>query len=437
MSTINNDEQFAALFKESIASDYKNALLLMNVSPDVSLFKFRKILETLCLLYAQRHSYEFTNKNLWEQINELADICAIHGADRELFHGVRELTNDGVHNKELSNEVLLSKALASRTKVLDLLESAYLSLGLGERIPKYELINVGGQEHKDLWFNCLSSCDYKEYLSLGIFYEEMGDAFESQALDDKSFIVRAQTMYSFAAESYKSAFQLCSKKTITDIISSDDKQISIAQGSHQILFKYALLCLNNKVDNLHITEVAILLNALAKRGFYAAYAYLGWCHYLSEDYKKAHKYLTHKKAEHSVFLYQRLGVLYSSGKACQTNSDKAVESFKKAVSLGCNKAMFELGKLYHRGKLVKKDDELAQKYLYQAIATGNLDAAMYFNEKYLEMRKFISELQVIRESFGAKLIDELQKTSAKTIKQGRNESCLCGSNLKYKNCCGK
>lgn len=435
MSTINNDEQFAALFKESIASDYKNALLLMNVSPDVSLFKFRKILETLCLLYAQHHSYEFTNKNLWEQINELADISAIHGADRELFHGVRELTNDGVHNKELGNEILLSKALVSRKEVLDLLESAYLSLGLGERLPQYELIDVGGQEHKDLWFNCLISCDYKEYLSLGDFYEKMGKVFESEDLDEKSFTARAQTMYSFAAESYKSAFQLCSKKTITDVISTDDKQISIAQQSHQILFKYALLCLNNKVDNLHITEVTILLNALAKRGFYAAYAYLGWCHYLGEDYKKAHKYLNHKKAEHTVFLYQRLGVLYSSGKASSINGDKAVESFKKAVRLGCNKSMFELGKIYYKGELVKKDDELAQNYLCQAIATGNLDAALYLDEKYLKIRELFSGL--LEEIKGDKVKVEPQKPCIKTTKLGRNEPCSCGSNLKYKNCCGK
>ncbi|MDN3381565.1 DUF4145 domain-containing protein [Pseudoalteromonas sp. APC 3358] len=435
MSTINNDEQFAALFKESIASDYKNALLLMNVSPDVSLFKFRKILETLCLLYAQHHSYEFTNKNLWEQINELADISAIHGADRELFHAVRELTNDGVHNKELGNEILLSKALVSRKKVLDLLESAYLSLGLGERLPQYELIDVGGQEHKDLWFNCLISRDYKEYLSLGDFYEKMGKVFESEDLDEKSFTARAQTMYSFAAESYKSAFQLCSKKTITDVISTDDKQISIAQQSHQILFKYALLCLNNKVDNLHITEVTILLNALAKRGFYAAYAYLGWCHYLSEDYKKAHKYLTHKRAEHTVFLYQRLGVLYSSGKASLINGDKAVESFKKAVGLGCNKSMFELGKIYYKGELVKKDDELAQNYLCQAIATGNLDAVLYLDEKYLKIRELFSGL--LEEIKGDKVKVEPQKPCIKTTKLGRNEPCSCGSNLKYKNCCGK
>lgn len=435
MSTINNDEQFAALFKESIASDYKNALLLMNVSPDVSLFKFRKILETLCLLYAQHHSYEFTNKNLWEQINELADISAIHGADRELFHAVRELTNDGVHNKELGNEILLSKALVSRKKVLDLLESAYLSLGLGERLPQYELIDVGGQEHKDLWFNCLISCDYKEYLSLGDFYEKMGKVFESEDLDEKSFTARAQTMYSFAAESYKSAFQLCSKKTITDVISTDDKQISIAQQSHQILFKYALLCLNNKVDNLHITEVTILLNALAKRGFYAAYAYLGWCHYLGEDYKKAHKYLNHKKAEHTVFLYQRLGVLYSSGKASSINGDKAVESFKKAVGLGCNKSMFELGKIYYKGELVKKDDELAQNYLCQAIATGNLDAVLYLDEKYLKIRELFSGL--LGEIKGDKVKVEPQKPCIKTTKLGRNEPCSCGSNLKYKNCCGK
>ncbi|MDC2891027.1 DUF4145 domain-containing protein [Psychrosphaera algicola] len=435
MSTINNDQQFAALFKESIASDYKNALLLMNVNPDVSLFKFRKVLETLCLLYEQRHSYKFTSKNLCEQINELANINAIHGADRELFHNVRELTNDGVHDKALSNQELLDKALASRTKVLNLLESAYLSLGLGERIPKYELINEGGQEHKDLWFNSLNSCDHKKYLSLGIFYEKMGEAFESQALEDKSFTVRAQAMHSFAAESYKSAFQLCSKKTVTDVINSGDKQITIAQASHQILFKYALLCFNNKVDNLHITEITILLNALAKRGFYAAYAYLGWCHYLTEDYKKAHKYLTHKKAENTVFLFQKLGVLYSSGKACPINSNKAVESFQEAVLLGCNQSMFELGKLYHRGELVNKDDELAQNYLYHAIANGNLDAASFLDEKYLKLRKLFSGLLDQIKSDKVKI--GAQKSCAKTAKLGRNEPCFCHSNLKYKNCCGK
>lgn len=435
MSFINTDEQFAALFKESIASDYKNALLLMNVSPDVSLFKFRRILETLCLLYAQRHSYEFTSKNLWEQINELKDINAIHGADRELFHGVRELTNDGVHNKELSKEILVSKALVSRKQVLELLESAYLSFGLGKCIPKYELINVGGQEHKDLWFNCLMSCDYKEYLSLGDFYEKMGEVFESEDFDDISFTARAQSMYAFAAESYKSAFQLCSKKTITDVISSDDKQVSIAQQSHQILFKYALLCLNHKVDNLQITEITILLSALAKRGFYAAYAYLGWCHYLSEDYKKAHKYLTHKKAEDTVFLFQKLGVLYSSGKACLVNGDKAVESFQTAAMRGCNKSMFELGKIYYKGELVPKDDKLAQQYLCQAIAIGNFDAALYLDEKYLKIRELFSGL--LDEIKGAKVKIGPQKCFTKTTKLGRNELCSCGSNAKFKNCCGK
>jgi hypothetical protein len=435
MSFINNDEQFAALFKESIESDYKNALLLMNVSPDVSLFKFRKILETLCLLYAQHYSYKFVSKNLCEQINELADISAIHGADRELFHVVRELTNDGVHNQELSNDILLSKALASRTKVLDLLESAYLSLGLGETLPQYELIDVGGQEHKDLWFNCLISCDYKKYLSLGVFYEKMGKVFENEAFGDKSFTARAQIMYAFSAESYKSAFQLCSKKTITDVISSNNKQISIAQESHQILFKYALLCFNNKVDNLHISEITILLNALAKRGFYAAYAYLGWCHYLSEDYKKAYKYLTHKKAENTVFLFQRLGVLYSSGKACPVKSAKAVESFQKAVMLGCNQSMFELGKIYYKGELVLKDDELAQHYLCQAIATGNLKAVLYLDEKYLKIRELFSGL--LEEIKGDKVKIGPQKPCTKTTKLGRNKPCSCGSTLKYKNCCGK
>ena len=88
-----------------------------------------------------------------------------------------------------------------------------------------------------------------------------------------------------------------------------------------------------------------------------------------------------------------------------------------------------------QGDLVKKDDELAQNYLCQAIATGNLDAALYLDEKYLKIRELFSGL--LDEIKGDKVKVEPQKPCIKTTKLGRNEPCSCGSNLKYKNCCGK
>ena len=102
MNDLINDEQFAVLFKETIASDYKDALLFINVDPDISLMKFRKILESLCLLYKAHNDYEFSNDNLYEHIEELADNRIINGVNRESFHEVRRLTNPGVHITEVA-----------------------------------------------------------------------------------------------------------------------------------------------------------------------------------------------------------------------------------------------------------------------------------------------------------------------------------------------
>ena len=438
MNLIINDERFAALFKESIASDYKDALMFMNVNPDISLMKFRKVLESLCLRYAARYDYTFKGANLSERITELSKQQFICGVNKESFHEVRDLTNTGVHIKKISKEELISNAVSSRKGVLNLLEHAFLDLGMGNEIPKYEMTFAGGQEQKNLWYSCLSSFDYNDHFRLGRVYQELAEGYERLALDNTYFISWSDSNFVFAAECYKRAFQFCSGKHVDSIIQTKGKGISISSESYESLFCYALLCLKGKIGNKGKTDAQIMLHALVNRGYRDAYAYLGWSYYLDKDYKKAHKYLTHNKINLNIFTYHKLGVLYSEGKASSINIDAAIDNFHKAAELGCSKSMLELGKLYHQGEVVDKNDLLAQTYLQKSIIGGNKDAIVYLDDNYLKIKEII--LKAAEQISGAldKEIHQVKQVPyIAAIKIGRNDRCPCGSGSKYKNCCGR
>lgn len=446
MNMITDDEQFAALFKESIASDYKDALLFMNVNPDISLMKFRKILESLCSLYAEHYNYKFDNNNLHKQINELAGECFICGVNKESFHDVRILTNGGVHienkgsyksDEIVSKDVLIKNAVESRKGVLNLLEHAFLELNIGKEVPKYEIKLAGGQEYKDLWYNCLHSSDYKAHFRLGIMYQALAQGYERLALDDESFSTWPSSKFVFAAECYKSAFQFCSGKGVDSIIETEGKGISITSASYESLFSYALLCLNGKVETNSKTDAQIILHALINRGFIDAYSYLGWSYYLNGDYKKAHKYLTHSKINLNVFTFHKLGVLYLEGRACSINITLGIDCLNKAADLGCANSMFELGRLYQKGELVKQDDVLAQEYLQKSIVRGSREAIDFFDDNYLKIRSSVLNIaEQIQSMLNQKTVQVIKTPCTALIKTGRNESCPCGSGFKYKKCCG-
>lgn len=440
-----NDEQFAGLFKESIATDYKEALLFMNVNPDISLMKFRKILESLCLQYKQHYHHEFENNNLFDQIEELGDNGIIFGVIRESFHEVRELTNLGVHivnNRKKYKGVTTKEELINNTKkarkgVLNLLEHAFLGLKFGTNLPEYELKTAGGQEYKDLWFTCLSSSDYNDYLLLGEFYQKLAECYESLIQEDISYATRANSMFGLAVDNYKSAFQFAAKLDVDSVLNSQGKAISISPESYQSLFNYSLLCLRGKADRHGATEAKLILRILITRNYNEAYTHLGWASYQGGDYKTAYKLLTHKKAYQDSFTFHKLGILYSEGKACLVDMTKATVNFAKAAEIGDVDAIFQLGKLYHSNIGDIQDDELAKAYLYKAASMGNVDAVMYLDEHYLKIReKFKRDIELVCDEL-AKVGQQEKKVPYRAVsKVRRNSPCKCGSGEKYKRCCG-
>lgn len=439
------DKQFAALFKESITSDYADALLFMNANPDVSLFKFRKVLESLCLLYGEHYNYKFESNALFDQIEVLAEQEFISGVNKESFHAVRILTNEGVHIERNGNrnngltcskDELLNNAVDARKGVLNLLEHAFLDLRIGKELPKYEMVFAGGQEQKDLWYTCLYSIDYKDHFSLGRIYQELAEGYERLALENDKYATWPRSTFIFAGECYKSAFKFCSGKYVDSIIETKGKDISVTPDSYESLFSFALLCLQGKIESKGKADAQIMLQALVNRGYKDAYAYLGWIYYLDEDYKRAHKYLVHKKVDLNIYTYHKLGVLYLEGKAYSIDIDAAIDNFTKAAELGCSESMFELGRLYHDSKLVKQNEALAQEYLYKSIARDNRKALVYFEDQYLKLKD--SFLKISEQILGCINTEEQkikQKPQIVGIKVGRNELCPCGSEKKYKVCC--
>ena len=445
MNDLINDEQFAALFKETIASDYKDALLFMNDGPDISLMKFRKILESLCLRYKQHNNHEFSNDNLFDQIEELADNRIITGINRKSFHDVRKLTNPGVHitgenrgnNAITPKDELINNAIQSRKGVLNILEHAFIDLKIDKKLPRFEQKAAGGQEIKNLLFNCLYSSDNDEYFRLGELYEEFADCYERQGEEGDDFILRSNSMFVFAVESYKTSFQFSSKHSIDDVIESQGKGISISPKSYEALFNYSLLCLKGKVEKHNANDAKIMLRALIKRGFTEAYPYLGWQSYIDEEYRSAYKYLNHKKAPQNVFTYHKLGFIHLEGKACSVDTEAAINNFEKAAELGDADSMFQLGKLYHCSELVDKDDGLAQMYLHKAVSMGNVDAVMYLDEHYLKIReKLIDDMEGFLDRLTQECQPERKVPYRAPVKQKSNDLCSCGSGDKYKKCHG-
>ncbi len=447
MNNIIDDEQFAGLFKESIASDYTDALLFMKVDPDISLMKFRKILESLCLLYKEHYSYEFESKKLYEQIDELGSNDIICGVIRESFHEVRTLTNPGVHITKsnvyqiddiAAKDKLKSNAVESRKGVLNLLEHAFLGLGIDKELPAYEIKVAGGQEQKNLWYSSLTSNDYNEHFRLGELYRELAECYERLMPDDNIFIERSNSMFVFAAESYKTSFQLCSKRSMRSVIDTQGKDISISPESCEALFNYSLLCLKGKVNNQGAVEAKVILRALIKRGVKDAYSYLGWQSYIDEDYKSAFKYLNHKKVNQNVYTLHKLGILYYEGKACPVNIDTAIDYFQRASKLGGTESMFQLGKLYHKATELENNDVLAQEYLRKAVVRGHAGAVVYFDDNYLKLQDSFNKIVEETVAMLDKAVQQAKKLPIKTIsKQGRNEDCSCDSGKKYKNCCAR
>ncbi|MDN2664147.1 DUF4145 domain-containing protein [Psychromonas sp. 14N.309.X.WAT.B.A12] len=395
--SIDNDKQFVALFGEPIATEYSNALMLMDVYADVSLMMFRKGLESLCLKVAKNYDYEFDNTDLCEQINELAKETFINVITKELLHKARQQTNAGVHlpenligKKEIRNiditahtKKLISNAIKVRKDILEILELVAIDLKVVKRIPKYALSAAGGQGVKELFYTCLGSTDHQKHFTLGIVYQSLAKERENFVLCNDGRSKVPNPYYRFANECFKSAFYFSTGLSISDISIKNKQGIKISPNGYESLFHYVMLSITEKIAEINPDEEQLILRALVKRKYSAAYPQLGWKKYLAGHYKEGAKLITHDKAIKDNFSLHKKGIIYLEGKACARDINLSIEYFRQASEFGCADSMFELAKIFHRGEYVKADIELAEECLNKAIKLGNASALKYMKNDFI------------------------------------------------------
>ena len=432
MNIITDDKQFVALFGEPIASEYNNALMLMDVHADASLMMFRKAIESLCLKLARHYHYEFISVDLHDQINELARETFINGITKESFHKIRKQTNTGVHQPENTNKrenlncfdstanksILKNQAMETRIEILNLLELTCLELKVVNKIPKYDLSAVGGQECKDLLFRCLTSTDHKDHFLLGLVYQVLAEDQEHIAHYDNNLANRPNSHYLFASECYKNGFFYSTGLHISDITVNKGKGITINPNGYESLFHYVMLSITEKVNEINSAEEELILRILVKRRYGDAYAPLGWKRYLAGHFKEGLKIISNHKAKVSKYSLHKQGLIYLEGKACPSDINLSLECLQEASGLGCADSLLELGKLYHKGEHVEVDAVLARDYLNQAIAKGNNKAIRYMTEDFIDLKGAITSAVA---HFSKMFNSEIKKLKAKPLRRQISE----------------
>lgn len=450
MSKVKTDIELAKLFSEEIYENYNTALEFLRENPDYSLLKFRKIIEGLCALIADKFVVEFSSDSLFEQINALERSEVISRNTKNLFHDLRILCNNGVHGNNVSStndditfieevkSLCIKKAESARKLIVELYEDIYLLLGYGKSISKVELVDYSLYEFKQLIFDATVSLSYQAKLKAGIAYETIAQqaTIGMPLVVENSFQLHHHGLLKLAASHYESAYKLSFEAS--HYRSTPEKLYQYCDA--ESLFRSAKIAASGLINEVTEKEAFKYIKIAADRGYNEAVAFYGAYLFDEARYDESKEYLNKALKVDSAMANRYLFYIYSE---IELDIKLAMEHLEKAIELGCSDSIGELGILYHKGFIVDKDIEKAETLLLEAIGKGSYVAKRYhiveFNDLVGQMQKgaqdFLAEFDKAFEQVQNE-IAEAKPKPIKTEKINRNSPCLCGSKKKYKKCCG-
>jgi len=104
-----------------------------------------------------------------------------------------------------------------------------------------------------------------------------------------------------------------------------------------------------------------------------------------------------------VFMFLLVGAAYAEKEQCK-NFDDVLEEVETDAEDGVLSSVFILGKMYQEGKCMKKDFELAHKWLSQAAAKGHAEAKFYLGLLYYDKgpkKDFVKALIWFKQAYQA------------------------------------
>jgi TPR repeat protein len=199
----------------------------------------------------------------------------------------------------------------------------------------------------------------------------------------------------------------------------------------EALFRYSTTAESGALGKEKEIEGIKLLKIAADRGYNEAIADYGAYLYDEKRYKEAKEYLNNAIKVDSPIAYRVLFHYYSEVEVDET---LAMEHLNRAIELGCADSI---------GVIVEKDNVEAERLLLDAIDKGSYSAKRYhlveFNDLIVQLQNQGQDMLAQIELALEKAQKELEQSKSKPItvvKIGRNQLCSCGSNKKYKKCCG-
>ena len=480
------DHELCERVSPELADDYKFALQFMQLDPETSLTKFRRMVELLCILIGEAQKIEYSTHELSGRIRELFEYQVINYSQNAALHRLRSLGNEAVHvsstragkgiNKEDVKDLiqeerqrLQKEALLAQSLIIEIVQDLYpqiLKEPLGHEV---ELTKLVDESWKSDLVSYITSENYKDKLKAGHIYTRLALdlSIEDMYQQNVNFTCNHDTIQKMAIANYVAACNLSSNLDITKLSTSTLKHMSNKSNPHTWLMKKAdpecLYYLWEALVTTKCTEYEIfgdiswMLERSAKKGFPKAMA--RYANKLYEAGNSRAKEWVLKAAEYeedlAMYLMSRITLQEK-----MTAKEEIVHSFEplkiefkqienptftdylmRGVELGGPECLSALGQMYH-----KMGDDRAEETLLAAIKNGSIPAFSYYFKEFKGLstvveQKRLKQLQDIgdlaEKSFNRTLenFTRSRKPIVKNETTGRNDPCVCGSGKKYKKCC--
>jgi hypothetical protein len=443
------DVELSKLLSDDVYKNYCEALDFIETSPKHSLIEFRKVVE--CVIEVIANKYDDINlesKILADNIENLFECRVLSKPLYDNLLKVKKFGNKVAHkrvsfnkensnsndkysnfnkensnynekyynfNKENSNSNdkysnFKKEALDIRETVISIFEDVHKMIH-GSYPPPIEYVTLG--HNREIMYTALTSTDYKEKLKAGIICESiLEEQFNSSAgLASNNVKYNFEELVNITLAFYEVAYKISAQVDETDLKIAEERVFE--ECELEPLYRYAKLGFAVNKDK----KFKNAFRVAADRGYTSAIVSFGVILYKEKKFKKALEYLLIAKSDGSALLH--IFRYYIEGNACTPNFKKALSYLERAVDFGYPDALATLGLIHHLGKHLPKDDKKSQELLEESIALGS-DLGEKFKERLKETKSAPKQKTIVRD-------DE---------KIGRNEKCPCGSGKKYKKCCG-
>lgn len=480
------DHELCERVSPELADDYKFALQFMQLDPETSLTKFRRMVELLCILIGEAQKIEYSTHELSGRIRELFEYQVINYSQNAALHRLRSLGNEAVHvsstragkgiNKEDVKDLiqeerqrLQKEALLAQSLIIEIVQDLYPQIikePLGHEVKLTKLVD---ESWKSDLVSYITSENYKDKLKAGHIYTRLAidlavdDSFE-QNID---FICTNESILKMAIANYEAACNLSSKIDAKKLSISNLGKIAKDSNPHTWMMKKAdpecLFYLWDALVTYKFTEYEIfgdiswMLKRSAKKGFPKAMARYADKLYEAGDSRAKEWVLKAAEHEEDLAMLLMCRMVFEERKKSGENIDIHLEPLTqdfqdienptyidylmRGVELGGPECLCALGQMYHR-----LEDDRAEEVLLASIKNGSVEAFNYYFQEFkglstIHDQKVLKTLQdmgdLAEQSFNRTLenFTRCRKPIVKDETIGRNDPCVCGSGKKYKKCC--